>query len=245
MNAVAVGYEIGLGYLFKCPICGSILSCRSTICPNCQAEIDSYEMYDYTTIENPKVCVDLHGVALDMLAALKVYLKQKHGINFSPSWVTDYDFKCDLGFDRQIIFDSFSDPYLHSLVRPYDDAIDAIDLLRSRCKPVAYTGVVSQPMIVASTNETIHSLGLAGQAMSYNKPVIYDAHVLFDDSPDVHRQWWSAGFPGLQYIIDHPYNQPSSGAMWKKLIRVSTLYEGVVDMFGRFGWDLSEELFND
>ena len=241
MHAVVAGYDIGLGYVFKCPVCGTILSCKSNICPNCQGQIESY-VADAYSADYPKVCVDLHGVALDMLSALKEYLKATYDVKLDPKKVTDYDFQCDLGFDSQLVFEAINDPELHKLVKPYDKVEAAIKLLNIHCFPYAYTGVVNQPKIIARTNVQIHQLGLIGEALSYNKPVIYDANVLFDDNPSVHRQWWMAGFPGLQYIIDRPYNQPTyrDEDFWNSLIRVKSLYDGVVDMYERFGWELPE-----
>lgn len=241
MKARVAGYDIGIGYVYKCPICGTLLSCKSAICPNCQAEIDSYEA-NALSAEYPKVCVDLHGVSLDMMYALKTYLKQTYDVNLNPKKVTDYDFQCDLGFDSQLVFEAFNDPELQLLVKPYDGVESAIQLLNMHCFPYAYTGVIQNPTIIARTNVQIHQLGLMGEALQYDKPVIYDANVLFDDSPDVHRKWWMAGFPGLQYIIDRPYNQPTyrDEDFWNSLIRVKSLHDGVVDMYKRYGWELLE-----
>lgn len=241
MRAAVAGYDIGLGYIFKCPLCGTILSCRSSICPNCQTDIDDYTV-DAFGSDYPKVCLDFHGVAFDMLAALKVYLKATYDVDFDPDKVTDYDFRCDLGFDSQLVFEAFNDPELYALLEPYEGVKEAVKLLNFHCFVHAYTGVVNQPKIIARTSAQIRQLGLMGDVMPYKKPTIYDANVLIDDSPAIHRQWWMSGFPGLQYIIDRPYNQPTyqDPAMWDSLIRVPSLYDAVLDMYKRFGWPVPE-----
>lgn len=241
MNAVIAGYSKSDGYLFKCPVCGTILSDHPWICPNCEAVIDSYRMDIFGSIDVPKVCVDLHGVVLDMTGALVPYLKEKAGVTFDPTRVTDYDFDCDIGFDRQLIFAAFKDPALHSTVGTYERAEEAIRMLKTRCHPRAYTGVVDNHEVVTIMNATIRRLGLSGESLSYKKPTIYDANVLFDDCVAVHRQFVRDGFGGLQYLIDRPYNQPKGyDHVWARVIRVSSFYDGVVDMFRRFGWPLPE-----
>lgn len=242
MNAVVAGFKPAKGYLFKCPVCGVLLPDRPWKCPNCEQTIESYRTDMFTTVDVPKICLDLHGVVLDMLSTLKPYLKQNFGVDFFPEKVTDFDFNCEMGCDRSIVYEAFHDSNLHKDLQLYDKAQDAVNLLRQRCLVKAYTGVIDDPVIVAVTNARIRALGIGGFALPYKKPVIYDAHVLFDDCVGVHRQWASGGFRGLQYLIDHPYNQQKTMAdpIWDRVVRVSSLYDGVVDMYRRFGWSLPE-----
>ena len=241
MNAVIAGHDSVEGYLFKCPVCGTILKDRPWTCPNCQSLLSSYRTDLFSEVESPKVMIDLLGVVLDMLGALGPYLKEKAGVVLDPARVTDYDFDCDLGFDRQLIFSAFKDHELHKSIGTYEKVEDALRLLQTRCHPKAYTGVVDKPEIVSITNAVIRNLGLSGSALTYKKPTIYDAHVLFDDCVAVHRQFQRDGFGGLQYLIDRPYNQQKAyDPVWDKVIRVSSLYDGVVDMFRRFGWPVPE-----
>lgn len=241
MNAVVAGHDAVDGYLFKCPVCGTILKGRPWVCPNCQSVISSYRTDIFGDIESPKVLIDLHGVVLDMLGALALYLKENNGVVLDPASVTDYDFDCDLGFDRGLIFSAFRDPTLHLSIGIYEGAEQAIRLLKTRCYPRAYTGVVDNPEIVAITNAVIRRLGLSSESLPYKKPTVYDANVLFDDCTAVHRQFMRDGFGGLQYIIDRPYNQPKNyDPVWERTIRVKSLQEGVADMFRRFGWPMPE-----
>ena len=243
MNATVAGFVKGKGYLYKCPICGVVLEDRPWRCSACDTVLDTYRADMFSTIRHPKVCVDFHGVVFDMLGTLVWYLKEKRGVVLDPSSVTDYDFKCDLGFDRSLIFEAFQDTNLHSSMKMCPRADDALELLRTRCVPVAYTGVVDKPEIYAIYSRYISKLGMEGRPMPYKKPVIYDANVLFDDYMDVHRKWYSAGFKGLQYLIDAPYNQQGSniGPEWDAVIRVPSFHAGVVDMFRRFGWPLPDK----
>lgn len=242
MNAAVAGFVKGKGYLFKCPICGVVLEDRPWRCPECDTVLETYRTDMFSTIQNPKVCVDFHGVVMDMLGALVPYLKEKYGVTFDPASVTDYDFDCDLGFDRKLVFEAFQDEALHNSLKLCEGADIGLKMLKSRCVPVAYTGVVNKIGIISYYNRLIIDLGLSGRPMPYKKPVIYDANVLFDDCVGVHRQWYSSGFRGLQYLIDMPYNQQNGavGPEWGAMIRVPSFKAGVIDMFRRFGWPMPE-----
>lgn len=240
MNALVAGYDIVSGYTFKCPVCGVILHDRPWICPNCHTTIESYRTDMFTTVENPKVMVDLHGVVLDMCGALADYFSER-GMSFDPEKVTDYDFNCDTGVAQSEVFHALTDEDLYDFVKPYSGAREAIQLLNTRVRPKLYSTAVSNITIMARTRRAIDGFVFHGELLTGKKPVIYDATVLFDDCAAVHRQWYNAGFQGLQYIINRPYNQPKGyEPVWDKVIRVYSLYEGVVDMFRRFGWPLPE-----
>lgn len=250
MHAVVAGFDHIWGYLFKCPICGKILSEQQSFCTNCNSQIEYVKADEmFRTADVPKVCIDLHGVAVDMLGALRLYLKENRGVNFDPASVTDYDFQCDIGFDRKLIFEAFKDVELHKLVMPYRGAEDAIRILKAHCNVHAYSGVVDDPDVVALTATMIHNLGMLGKPLAYRKPIIFDANVLFDDCPAVHRQWQKAGFKGLQYMVDHPYNRAANLRQpddidWMRIIRVNSLYEGVMDMCTRYDWLVPEVSFD-
>lgn len=240
MNGVVAGFDVSSGYVFKCPVCGVILHDRPWVCPKCSTTIESYRTDMFSTIENPKVMVDLHGVVLDMCGALRDYFAER-GKSFDPEKVTDYDFGCDTGVPQSEVFSALTDPELYSFVRQYDGAKEAIELLSTRVKPKLYSTAVSDVTIMAKTKRAIDGLAFYGDLLVGKKPIIYDSNVLFDDCAAVHRQWYAAGFGGLQYIIDRPYNQPKGHEpVWDKAIRVKSLYDGVVDMFRRFGWPLPE-----
>lgn len=240
MNAAIGCYLKDTGeYLYKCPTCGVVLHNKPWTCSNCGQVIETYRQDMISGLSSLKVCVDLHGVILDMLGALKDYLKEHEGIDFDPNSVTDYDFNCDVGFDNALIFKAFKDPLLHRAIAPYEGALEGLELLKTRCKPMAYTGVVDNAAIVGYYNSFIRQVGLSGTSMSYKKPVIYDANVLFDDCIGVHRQWYDAGFRGLQYLIDRPYNQwKPADLLASKVIRVKSFRHGVVDLFNRCGWPI-------
>lgn len=244
MNAVVAGYSVERKkYLYKCPVCGVILENEEWQCRNCGTTISTYNRDTINMGEIPKVCVDLHGVTLDMLGALQVYLKDKYGVDFYPERVTDYDFDCDIGCDRSLVFAAFKDHELHKLIKPYDRALEAIALLKTRCYPQAYTSVQNEAAIIVGTNSFCRNAGLAGQAIVGKKPVIYDAVALFEDNVGVHRQWHEAGFRGLRYMVDRPYNAPKRDEpMWSRVIHVKSLYDGVVDLFKRFGWPIPDEV---
>lgn len=240
MNAVVAGHNIVSGYVFKCPVCGTMLSDRPWICPNCHTTIESYRTDMFSTVEYPKVMIDLHGVVLDMCSALAEYFNER-GRVFDPAKVTDYDFNCDTGVPQADVFAAFGDPELYAFVKPYCGAREAIQLLSSRVRPRLYSTAVSNVTIMARTRRAIDGLPFSGELLTGKKPIIYDANVLFDDCAAVHRQWYAAGFGGLQYVINRPYNQPKGyEPVWDKVIRVDSIYDGVVDMFRRFGWPLPE-----
>lgn len=232
MHAAVAGFSQGQGYLFKCPICGVILEPLSSCCTVCGQHIESTLGVGYM----PKVSVDLHGVVLDMCSALRDYFAE-HGLSFDPEKVTDYDFDCDTGVPQAEVFTALGDPRLYDFVKPYPGALDALKLLQSRCACHVYSSTVDNETIMAKTNSFIYDVGLFGACISGRKPVIYDSAVLFDDNVAVHRQWYEAGYRGVQYIIDRPYNQPKrEEPMWSKVVRVPSFGAGVLDFFKRVGW---------
>lgn len=236
MNAVVCTYKCGRPHLLKCPVCGAIFNGSEVTgsCPSCNCSLG----VESDMKSAPRVFVDLHGVALDMCGALKGYFKDR-GKSFYPEKLTDYDFNCDSGVDKSEAYAAFSDIALYDYMKPYVDAEKAIALLRTRCVPNVYSTSVDDSSIISSTDAFVQRFGLNGMLMVGRKPFISDADVLFDDCAAVHRQWASAGFSGLQYIIDRPYNKPKmSDDLLSRTIRVPSLYAGVVDMFNRFGWEL-------
>lgn len=190
--------------------------------------------------KEPKILVDLHGVVLDMQSALKGYFAVR-GQQYHPENVISYDFDGDIGVEKSEIYKAFSDIALYDYIILYPDVEKAFALLRTRCTPQLYSTSVDDPLIMEKTLKDISSLGLSGNLVVGRKTVVPDADVLFEDCAAIHRQWADYGFTGLQYIIDRPYNKPKeSDVLLNNTIRVKSLYEGVLDMFQRFGWDTNQ-----
>lgn len=238
MKAVVAGHTSGGFYVHKCSVCGNVVSGEEPeTCGNCGTLLEPVDWEN--PIRGSKVCLDMHGVVFDVLNALRAYIFAKdHKSLFNSSEVTDYDFHGDIGVSREDVFAALKDPtfYGQEFLHTYAMADFAVKYLSKFFAVQVYTGDDGNPGITDIMQDRIKELGLTGEVIHGRKPVIYDACALFDDNVAVHRQWFEAGYQGLQYLIDQPYNQPKRNErVWGKVIRVSSLFDGVIDLLKRGG----------
>ena len=173
--------------------------------------------------------LDVDGTSFNFPGAVKAYLAER-GYTFHPENCTDYHFHGDIGCDRQLIYDSFDKKELYDKLKPYEGAIEAINLLKQHTTVYGYTASVADPTIFNQRVKLVEDLGMIPKVFVKHKPVI-DADVLFDDCLGVHRCWVEANSKAKLYLINQPHNQMTEenkdDPIWQHVIRCNSLLEAV------------------
>lgn len=181
------------------------------------------------------VCVDVDGVLLDFNDNLARYLKDTRNIDFDPAKCIDYDYKYDLGFDRQIIYDCFKEPEFYKGLRTKEGVVPALKKLQLFFRTKAYTGSVNNDIIINRRRQVCKTFGLYGEPfIGERKLTDFGAIALFDDCLGVHKQWIEEGSKAKLFLIDAPYNQKTeenkSSLDWSRIIRCKN-FEDAVNKF--------------
>lgn len=179
----------------------------------------------------PKVCVDIDGTVLDFHEGLRIRLAEL-GHTFIPENCVDYGFNGNIGCDKSIIFDLFTDEELYHRLPFLKDAKDAVKLLLEECDAVyGYTASVKHEAIFREREAFVKELGMIPDVYVERKPVIVDADALFDDCLGVHRCWANANSNAKLYLINQYHNQMTEenrdDPIWKRVIRCDSLMDAV------------------
>ena len=177
------------------------------------------------------VALDVDGVILNILACLRLELL-KNGYTFYPEKVTDYDFNCDMGCERNVVFDYLKnvETFKHRAV--YDGVPVAISYLKKKgfdligwtSMDVKYTALISERVSFMNTFGITCHISPTNVDKSFN--AVRDTVAVFEDSPSVIQNLLKNNYAGTIYLVDHPYNKCVE-CDGKKVIRVRDLFEGV------------------
>lgn len=178
-----------------------------------------------------KVLVDMDGVCLDLLSALKQNLP-----DFIPENVDTYDFQGDIGVDRKEVYCMLSRLVLFNAEKPYDGAKDACRRLIEVADAYAYTLVPPNPMIITTRNMQIAELGLLGSASVAKKEVCDGYCAIFEDNVDVLLDFAKRDDKMLLYLVKHRYNRPElydSSVPYERFICCDSFSDCVDDFIRR------------
>jgi hypothetical protein len=238
-NAICLGYDFPDGFLpnfhFICEDCGAEVTRKNHYCHNCGCEIhvpkvNVSDTVRYKAPEKSFVCVDIDGVIVNLMQGLHLLLKEQ-GLDFDPAMVSKFNFDYpELGFPREIIYNSFENKRLYELAPLHSGVEDAISKLRDFINIRAYTGSLGDEEICQKRQHLCNSFGMFGSVYyRKNKPTIFNADALFDDCLGVHKQWIEDGSNALLFLIDQPYNQEynNEGIDWSRIIRCKDFADAV------------------
>lgn len=177
------------------------------------------------------VCVDIDGTVLDFHEGLKIRLAEL-GHTYYPERCTDYHFHGDIGCDREIIYNLFTDEELYHKLPFFKTSKEAISLLLAKCDTVyGYTASVANQNIFQQREELVRELGMEPKVFVGKKPVMDSADALFDDCLGVHRCWVQAKSKAKLYLIDQTHNQITeenkNDPIWQSVIRCNSLLDAV------------------
>ena len=185
------------------------------------------------------IALDVDGVILNTLACLRLELL-KNGYTFYPEKVTDYDFNCDMGCDRDVVFDYLKnvETFKHRAV--YDGVPVAISYLKKKgfdligwtSMDVKYTALVSERVSFMNTFGITCHISPTNTEKSFN--AVKDTIAVFEDSPKSVEHLLNNGYAGRIYLVNHPYNQDVV-CDGEKVIRVRDLFEGVSILCSELG----------
>jgi uncharacterized HAD superfamily protein len=190
-------------------------------------------------ITTPYVCIDVDGVLLDLNKTLESYLKKK-SITFYPEKIERYDFSGDIGCDKKLCFEAFSDQlfWKEQLKHPLSDLSKVANALKEEgYNPYIYTLFNYSEEIKDIRRQYIASKNVTEYAIyDSEKPVLLEASALFEDCLGNIKRWMEEGFEGDIYLIDQTYNQEGNNKdfpYFDKIIRVNNLEQGVEMFLGK------------
>lgn len=177
------------------------------------------------------VCVDVDGVLLNLLGALKKYLKEVKNIELDINKVTNYNFK-GCGIDRNIIYECFKEPEFFDSLEFFEGAVESLKKLQQIIKTKAYTASQNIEKIYTKRDKLCETLGLEGKSYSSGmKPTDLQAIALFDDCLAVHEQWLREGSQAYLFLIDATYNRQTNenkfSLDWSRIIRCKNFADAV------------------
>lgn len=153
-----------------------------------------------------KIVLDTEGVLMNMLDAIK-----KRDPRFVPRGVTDYGFKTPgYGILREDVFRYLSEKRTFELEQPYKGAKEGVNQLQSLGTVIGWTTVPED--VVELRRHQLYKLGIRKFSIhSGDKPIIKDADVVIDDSPEELEKYKDKDC--IRIIIDRYYNREYKDAI--------------------------------
>lgn len=145
-----------------------------------------------------RVLVDLDGVVVDMLSAIKKFIP-----SFKPENVTSYSFDGDIGCDKKEVFDLMKSHEVFEAQGYYEGALEAMQSLKKYVKVVPYTLLPVNAYIAMARERQLRELGLPVSVYFGKKssPAGYDA--VFEDN---YSQLIQFDDSTKLFMINHTYN---------------------------------------
>lgn len=174
-----------------------------------------------------KVLIDMDGVVLDLLGAIKTLLP-----DFKPENVETYGFGGDIGVKKHDVISLFHDINLFKNQKTYPRTEEALAELRKVAELYAYTLAPKDDEVTEYRNHQIEMLGINGRAYTHyevgrEKPVLDGYDALFEDCVENVVRWLPKTETRL-YLIDRTYNRENPDVEgWDRVVRCSDFYDAV------------------
>ena len=169
-----------------------------------------------------KALIDIDGVVLDMLGALKERIPE-----FKPENVETFDFGGNIGCSRDVVYQALRNIETYRKERLYAASFEALSALKSAgvvC--YGYTSMPEDAELLGYRNFVLRWLELKGSCFVDEKPLLHGYDALFEDCPSVIQKYYN--MPDMHiYLIDHTYNRNET--FCGNVIRRDNFFDAVVD----------------